>query len=291
MNKKQYILGAITITLIIGGTAYAIKRSYDKKKQEEEGMTVDEARALVKLKEYNPEAEDILNEKVPLSNPKVISVIPQNFEELEEIGEEFSEEGNGFYDDVDFNTPLSEYMNEEDKKLKHDPNSVEANQQYIKMELAEWVPMEDTYQTMLKLFDFPFEPQNDGDHIMMTKIIDHKAQFFGLASRWTKKVTFADVVLHFGRLSDFHVGEGVRYWVDYILEFNDLHHTTTSLETGELIERLNSHSYFNPRTNTYGLFGLSQYHYEQALSIAHGTFEQKVTYEIEFEELLKSVIS
>lgn len=318
-------MGVTTITLIVGGTAYAIKKSYDRKKQEAEAISVDEARAMVKEHESDEEVdEEPQSEPVATTRPAPINMenfkdnirdvasfnasfappspqvapINEEFEEFEEdIDEETAEaevsatdDGYGFYDDVNFDIPLAEYMTEEDKVLRHEPNSIQARQQYLKMELAEWVPMEDAYQTLLKLYDFPFVPQNDGDHMLMTKIIDYRSQFFGFNSKWTKEVDFADIVLYFAKMADYNCGNGIRYWVDYILDHNEFHHTFGSARLGNVLEELNAHTYYNEEKQTYGLFGLSSEGMESAIATASRNIDKSVTYEIEFNELLKTCI-
>jgi hypothetical protein len=179
---------------------------------------------------------------------------------------------------------------EEGDELRYEPNSKEARSQFIKMELAEWAPLEDAHQTLTNLFNFPFQPHNDGDHDLYTKIIDYRVQFFGFGSRWSKEVTIADIVLYFARKAEFDVGQTVRYWAEYFLSFNEIDFTQPSYEIDERIHELNSHTYFNEERATFGLFGLPRTAMDSAISIANRNIDRSVTYEIEFEEFLKSCI-
>jgi hypothetical protein len=178
----------------------------------------------------------------------------------------------------------------EDIELRYDPNSRDARNQFIRMELAEWRPLEDNYQTLLRLFDFPFKPQNDGDELMATQVIDYRVRFFGFGSRWCKEVTVADIIMHYSRKAEFNCGENVRYWADYFLEFNELDFTKANHEIDEVLLRLNSHTYFNEERATFGLFGLTRECMDQAIRIANGNVDRSVTYEIEFNEFLKSCV-
>src|SRR5205085_4452626 len=136
-------------------------------------------------------------------------------------------------------------------------------------------------QTLTNLFNFPFKPQNDGDHDLYTKVIDYRVQFFGFGSRWSKEVTIADVILYFARNAEFNVGESVRYWAEYFLEFNDLDFTQPSYIIDERLNELNSHTYFNEERATFGLFGLSRVAMDSAINIANRNIDRSVTYEIE----------
>lgn len=317
MNKKKlnYIIGGATLLVLVGGTVYVVRKSIKARLNEEESMiTAEEAQLEVQARkakmeqfamttdEIDENREDIHDEVNynlsylrPLEEDKEeIPEAPTEFEEMPddmlEDEQSATDEGHGYYDDVNFDVPLAEYMTEEDKVLKYEPNSMQARQQYMKMELAEWVPMEDTYQTLLKLFDFPFIPQNDGDHMLMTKIIDYRVQFFGFQSRWAKEVTFAEIILHFAKLTDYNCGGGIRQWVQHILEYNDLEHLATSGRIEGILDALNNHTYFNERTGTYGLFGLSEQYIQSAMSIARRNVDTSLTYEIEFNEFLKSCL-
>lgn len=315
MGKRlNYAIGAATILVLVGGTVYVVRKSIKARLNDEEVISADEAvleaqARRVKMEEFAMTTEEIDESREDIHdevnyNLSYLRPLEEDEDELPEAPSEFeempddmledeqaaSDEGHGFYDNVDFDRPLAEYMTEEDKVLRHEPNSMEARQQYMKMELAEWVPMEETYQTLLKLFNFPFVPQNDGDHMLMTKIIDYRVQFFGFSSRWAKEVTFAEIILYFAKLTDYNVGGGIRQWVGYILEHNDLYHLGTSGQIEKVLEKLNSHSYFNEQRGTYGLFGLTEQYFHSAIAVAQRHVDQSLTYEIEFNEFLKSCL-
>lgn len=304
MGKRlNYAIGAATILVLVGGTVYVVRKSIKARLNDEEVISADEAVLEAQARRVKMDGFAMTTEEIDESREDIRDEVDYNLsylrpnmetdedEELDPEDEQAaSDEGHGFYDSVDFDRPLAEYMTEEDKVLRHEPNSMEARQQYMKMELAEWVPMEETYQTLLKLFNFPFVPQNDGDHMLMTKIIDYRVQFFGFNSRWAKEVTFAEIILYFAKLTDYNVGGGIRQWVSYILEHNDLEHLGTSGQIEKVLEKLNSHSYFNEQRGTYGLFGLTEQYFHSAIAVAQRHVDQSLTYEIEFNEFLKSCL-
>ena len=111
-EKTRYILGAVTITAVLGFTAYAVYEYKKVSKQMEEAITIDQAQKEVE------DAEDKEIEE------------RYNNGETDGLREEMVEIG------------LEEYENppqirKEDVKLKHDPNSREARDQFIKMKIAE----------------------------------------------------------------------------------------------------------------------------------------------------------
>lgn len=325
-NKWKYIFGATTITVIVGGTVYAIVKSNRMKKLEEEAITVAEAREIVAEREgQEPEETEetvkfnmvdlVVNgndkdiEEVVEKQIKAIKVTKASeYSEEEEI-EELLEEV-----DVDINDPLFDaypHINEktedysveplvdffyheeginpkEDKTLRYDPNSTQAKHQFIRMELADWEPNHDIYRIMIQLFEYPFIPTNPGDEMLRTKIIDYKVQFFGFDSRWNKEVSYADIILYYARNAQFNCGETVAYWVEYFIDHTDLAWNSTEKQIEIQLLRLNSHTYFNEERQTFGLFGLSRDAMDQAITIANRNLDRSVTYDIEFQEFLKS---
>lgn len=291
MNAK-YFWGSVTIVVIIGGTIYAIKKSKDAQNEPVEEISLEEARAIVARRnvEQGESAAQGFNDGLQEYAKEDVKVMVEAYEQMEEYDDKEEEEETYEPDGSELITTNGGYSKGEDE-LRYEPNSRDARNQFIKMELAEWLPLEDNYQTMLKLFEFPFQPQNDGDEMLRTQILDYRAQFFGFSSQWTKEITIADVVLHYGRAAEFQVGECVKYWVDYFLEFNEFTSMTPSHEVDDLLGRLNTHSYFNHRTQTFGLFGLTRQSMDQAIKIANRNVDNSVTYEIEFNEFLKSCMA
>jgi hypothetical protein len=309
--KLRYILGTVTIAVIIGGTIYAIKKSKDQEKLEGEAISLEEAESIVNrhgqtlpyvendVVTSNELFKDIKHDKLSprfvgetLESVSIVGVRKADIDEiLDDCDEDFEdeEEETLLQQDVDIDMLLKE-TTEEDRELRYEPNSIEARNQYIRMELAEWMPSDEVYKIMEKLFEFPFQPQNDGDEYLRTNIIDYRVRFFGFNSRWVTEVSYADVILHYARAAQYNCNETVRYWTEYFLEFNEFDEFTSSLTIDELLDQLNSHTYFNEERTTFGLFGLTRNSMDQAIRIANGNVDSSVTYEIEFNEFLKSII-
>lgn len=293
--KMKHILGTVTIVVIIGGTIYAIKKSKDLQKTEE--ISLGEARDIVSERAFNEayaEHFEVTTDVVEILDEEEMYILKEGVREAAS----FKSSTESFYEDEEFEDdeyeerPIIETITlaGEDNELRYEPNSKEARSQFIKMELSEWRLLEDTYQTMTNLFEFPFQPRNDGDYDLKTAIIDYKARFFGFGSIWTKEVTYADVILHYARAAHFNCDESVKYWVEYFLEFNELDFTRPSRHIDEMLEALNHHTYFNEERATFGLFGLTRESMDQAIRIANRNIDRSVTYEIEFNEFLKSCL-
>lgn len=322
-SKWKYALGIVTIGAIVGGTIYAIKKAKELEKEQAEAITLEEARAIVESGRKGSDEEAATEEEPTVELPeqvKVEIVSPIQAFRPEEIELETEEdyaiaeilEDDPLRDDYPMGVvkadvqerpvytvePLTEFYYyedgidpKEDKKLRHDPNSVEAKHQYIRMELADWRCDHDVYRFLIQLFEFPFQPQNDGDEMLRTQVIDNKVQFFGWNSRWNKEVSFADIIFHYARLAEFNCGETVQYWVEYFLDRLEWGWDMPSHEIDQLINKLNSHSYFNAYGQTFGLFGLSRQSMDEAIRTAGQRFDGAITYEIEFNEFLKSCVS
>lgn len=291
-------MGFVTFSAIVGGSAYLIYR-YKKNKAEgveEAPMTLEEARALTALREQAKKSSVQVGEAFGM-NREEIEAIVDDAHDTAGFNESFNtdkikneNEKSTYYDDVDYNIPLADTITEEEKKLRYDPNSTQALHQFMKMELAEGLPMDPSYQAMVRLFDFPFEPKNDGDHILFTQLIDYRAQFFGMPSRWTQAITMADVIAHYARLTDFNVGNGIWHWVEHMVMSGDFIDNVTSHNIGEIIERLNNHTHFNEDMQTFGIFALDRYQMDEASKVARQNLDPSLTYEIEFNVFLQGCI-
>lgn len=316
--KTRYIMGTVTIIAIVGGTIYAIKKHKDMEKLQEEAITADEAREIVEEhrkntettvkftqdieetdideeedeeeeEEYEYDYEEVYVERHEPIDQDTVASIRDESHEMASWSAGFGVTYNGLDEDEDTDDKIGIFT-EEDRKLRHEPNSVEAYKQFKRMELAELDRKSEVYQTILRLYDFIFEPKNDGDHMLYTQIIDYRVRFFGFSSRWAKHVTFADIILHYARAAQFNCDETVAYWIEYFLEYNDLWYQYASTEMDKTIELLNSHKYYNQEKGTYGLFGISSRGMENAVRIANQNFDNSLTYEIEFQEFLKSCL-
>lgn len=175
--------------------------------------------------------------------------------------------------------------------LKYEANSIEAREQFINMELATLGRDNDTRDVIAMLYDHPFVPTTDEDQNLKTRLIDHRTKFFGLVSRWTKEVSYGDLVMYYAKAAEYNCGNEVRYWAEYFLTCADMNNITlTSDEFDERIELLNKHTFFNEDLQSHGLFGLNSAQMTEACIIARKRVDEKVTYDIQFHQFVHGIV-
>lgn len=301
MNRQQF-MGIVTVSIIVGGTIYFIKKAKDAKDMEESEITLEEAKQLAEerrkqVSEATEFVEDIVenyNDEESQAHSDLIEDLRDEARDEVEFNASFGvhnykeSESYDYYSDLSYTEPLANYIKEEDKALRFEHNSIQARDQFIKMELAELYPSQREYQIMRKLFEVPFEPLNDGDHILHSQLVDHRIEFFGNKSDWVFAVTMGDIVTHYARRADFELGNGVSEWILFFLnntEFNEMEHM--SVMNGISVA-LNQHKYFCNPTRTYGLFGLTEDDMADAQEMADHMVDGEITYEIEFNTFVKT---
>ena len=265
-EKTSYIFGALTITAVLGFTAYSIVayKRQAKKEQEEEVITVDQAQKEIEEFENREIEERYESGETENLREPMVEMGPEEYEHYDEI-------------------------TEEDEVLRHEPNSIEARDQFIAMNLAEWRPGTDTYEKLLYLFTFPFSPTTEGDRILREKLVDERRNFFGEESKWNARVTYAEVVLYFARETEFNVDGVLDDWVNLFLDNMGMTQFLPSEEVDDILNELNTHSFFNGETDLFGLFGLDDDELENAYAVADIQVDTAVTYEILYNEFLKGV--
>lgn len=284
MERKQ-ILGWITITAIVGGTAYAIYKYKKESNEEVEVWTAEDAKR---------EIERIRAENQPESQSRVVGVVVG---EVSDVIDESTETDKGslnldgmveYEEKAKGYSSLSELKkDEEENKLRYEPNSNEALEQFINMELAEWNVQDYTRARMFDLFSFPLITDNEGDLRTISQIADYRADFFGIESKWNGEVTFADLILHYARHTDYNYGHGIRHWVEHILEVSGLDDAEEPSEIKNIISGLNQHNYYNHAMDTYTLFGLDFGQAQRLLNVAKEDITGKVSYDMEFNMFLE----
>ena len=263
MNEKtRYVLGAVTITAVLSFTAYAIYEYKKVSKQMEEAITVDQAQ-----KEIEDAKDREIEERYNNGETDGLR------EEMVEIGLE------------EYENPTE--MEEEEMVLKHDPNSREARDQFIKMKIAEWSPGDEAHDLLIYLFTFPFKPTREDDKLLRKVLIYNREDFFGPDSKWNSRITWADVILHYAGLLEFNLGESINYWTEFLLDNMGVSVVMSSESLDKLLLELSNHTFYNDDTNRFGLFGLNDDELDNAYLVADGQVEPGLTFEIQFNELLK----
>lgn len=311
----RYVVGIGTITGIIGLTTYSIILYKRQQKQEEDSISVDEAKDILAKRdlEEEPKSDEIptvpnmIEMEVELSEIRARE--EEHYKNVEEAAKPFhidakpltevireQEEEDLKIEEEELRKEQNKYKaepepilleDEGDGKLRYDPNSDEALIQYMRMELADWAPNDEMYQILSVLFDIPFEPMNDGDRHLFSKLVDYRSEFFGPASRWSQRISFTDLILHFARLADFNLGKTVRHWAEEFIAFNNIDTSMSLDDIQHMFKEMTEHTYYNEEIDTYGIFGLDTASMNRAMDIAAGNIDDSLTYEIEFNEFLK----
>jgi hypothetical protein len=175
--------------------------------------------------------------------------------------------------------------------LRYEPNSIDAREQFINMELAALGRDNDTRDVVAMLYDHPFIPTCDEDQNLKTRLIDHRIKFFGVGSKWNNQVMYSDLIMYYGKSAEYNCGDELRNWVDYFLTCADINNITlTSDEFEERIKQLNNHNYYNEDTASHGLFGLTSAQMTEACITASKRIDERVTYDIEFHQFVQGVV-
>lgn len=262
-DKKRYFMGLFTISVVIGFSATAIYQYRKLNKQMEESTPAEEARKEVQ------EIED-----------KEINEL-YNSGETEGIREEMLEVGIEEYENP---SPVTE----EEKKMKYDPNSREAFDQYMRMMVAESNSWNVVRDQLLYLFTFPFTPTNQGDKLLRNSLIYNREEFFGPDSKWNERISWADVILHYSDQLVYNLDGPKTYWTEFILNNIGINTTMSSETIDQILESIANHQYYNPSTDRFGIFGLTDDELDAAYLIADDQVEPALTFEILFNEFLKN---
>jgi len=290
----RYVVGTGTIVGILGLTGYSIYLYRKQKKEDEQAIGVDEAREMSRdveseykhpiMENVEEEMDDIrgdyeVSAKIvsPIAVP-VDDIVEEEIEEEELLAEEESEEI--LNDNV-------EHEYEGDGKLRYDPDSEQALEQFFKMELAEWDPEDDIYKGLYRLFNLVYVPTNDGDKNVYTNMIDYRVEFFGRNSRWIDAISVADLILYYARKADYELGGSVRFWASEFMTMNELDEFEEDDILKDVIHEMVHHRLYNEAWDSYGLFGLDEYHWGYVHNISSRNLDGMVTFDMEFSGFLK----
>lgn len=302
---KNKVFGILTFSVLIGGTAYAIYKYKKTSTDNEEVWTVADAKREVERVKAEREEAGIYE---PLTKEEREEALldDEHFDFIESINasEEISdgttgisgleELQDGARDEASWNSsfypkPNKNYFELEENKLRHDHNSNEALDQFIKMELADWDINDYSRARMFDLFSFPILTNNEGDLRTISQISDYRSEFFGPESRWNDDITMADIILHYARATDYNYGNGVRYWVEHFLETSGLDDEETPSGVKAIIDEMNNHSYYNSAMEVYSLFGVDDEQASRIMEIAAGGINGLVSYDIEYNVFLEGL--
>lgn len=292
--KAKKVFGVVVAVGVLGFAGYSIYKYVKTKKENENAITLDEARSDVeeyRNSQLDEEAEEFgeMREEIREHADFNRSYMLYNGEEEAVEEDEDLDEDSEIIDDGSPDVVKHGAVFEEGNELKHEPSSDEARKQFIDMELSDFNRRDEAGRILRVLFNFPFEPKNDGDSDLKNKLIDYRVRFFGFNSKWVKDVSYADLILHYARLAQYNYDGTIKHWVDTFLRCVPLDEHMGEKNMRDMLDQLNNHTFYNYGTDTYGLFNLEKESMNSALNIASRNIDTSLTYDIEFNEFLKTL--
>lgn len=143
-------------------------------------------------------------------------------------------------------------------QLRHDPNSIEAWEQYKGSKMADVFDAR-SRAWLLILFDYEFVPTFSDDVTVGMHIYDDRKEFFGEGSKYVERfLSMSELIIHFATLYDFDVDKGINFWVNELLNnlgFEDNVSDWTPEEVKRVIHDFNKNELHTERG--FGLFGLT----------------------------------
>lgn len=120
------------------------------------------------------------------------------------------------------------------EKLRYDPNSKEALEQYHSMLLANFDDHSGTYRLVRRMFDIKVQlgTETDPRATLMSNIEDMRVEFFGRDSVYVEDnmPTLGEIIVYLSSKADYDMGLGQEYWSNYWLELNHIFEPISSYD-------------------------------------------------------------
>lgn len=253
MDKRNEILGKITVGLFVGTVALIVYKKYKKMKLEKEAITVDDLGDILASKE-EPVADD---EEEEVAEDIILSDIP-------EVGEFELKKGT-------------------------DPNSEYALEQFINMQTAEFKKGSEQERVLRTLYKHEYEPENSGDRTTYDNLLDIRREFFGEDSKWSGSTTWAELILYYAERLTYDLDNTIEYWTTYILDHLQIDTGTREEDLIDTFYNLNDHEFVNHDSGYFGLFGLD----DEAMKVLYNhllrSMYHKYAFEMEFNAFLNMI--
>ena len=288
---------AIATLGVIGGITYVLYKSYQTYKAETEGSISGED---IRLQRDIEEAKKAVAQHEAKINANMMDEeIDKDYDHFEEDTDEIldriearremaiirtqipleeteapSEEGSTFDDYFDEEEAIDElddsldvdgiFKERKEEKLRHDPNSQAAIDQYRLMIMSDFENDPDTYDTLLKTWEESFKPINERDETIMLHIWEERCRFFGEDSIYSEQATMAELFIFYANKLSYDYDVAPLYGLKsifYVLGIND---TTGETEISNVMRQVVHHNFVN-RDNMYGIFGIPMHKYESRI--------------------------
>lgn len=289
---------AITTLVVIGGLGYVIYRSYQTYKLETEGgisgedirlqRDIENAKKTVAEHEAKKAAHLAEDEEIEEDDQYDTTHITDALDRIEarremviiksqiplETTEMLSEEGSTADDYFDEEEAIDElddsldtdgiFKERKEEKLRHDPNSQAAIDQYKLMIMSDFESDPDTYDTLIKTWDESFMPINERDETVQLHIWEERCRFFGEDSIYTNGATMAELLIFYANKLSYDYDVDPLYALKSIFYTLNINDTTGETEISAVMSQLTWHNFVN-KDSMYGMFGLPMGIYERRI--------------------------
>lgn len=234
---KQYkpILKSVVAASLATATAFFCLKLWDEykvvKKQEEERKEINAA-TVEKVAAAKPAKEETTEEEqVGSKMDKPFSMDEDAQYKSDDIKVDYSDldpedRPSMAHDEPDDVKPVTKIKAKKVEKLRYNPNSKEALEQYRSMLLANFDDHGGTYRLVRRMFDVKVQLDTDTDPraTLMSNIEDMRIEFFGRDSIYVESdiPTLGEVLVYLSSKADYDMGLGQEYWCNYWLQLNHI---------------------------------------------------------------------
>lgn len=232
MKHYKPIIKSVVAASLATATAFFCLKVWDEyqvvKKQEEErkeinDATVEKVASIKTTKEESPEEEEAGSKM-----DKPFSMDEDTQYKSDDIKVDYSDidpedRPSMGHDEPDVVKPIKAKKVE---KLRYDPNSKEALEQYHSMLLANFDDHGGTYRLVRRMFEVPVQLGTDTDPraTLLSNIEDQRIEFFGRNSVYSGDVmpTLGEILVYLSTKADYDMGLGQEYWCELWLNLNHI---------------------------------------------------------------------
>ena len=279
MNSKLKI--SLVLVASAGTIAFCGYHFYKAYKTVKEEMEI----------EREVEAEEKKHEEVKENKEQHDAIV--KFQEIKEQHEAKVEQ---LYKDTYETEEEEEYVDEDDmeeeevEKLRHDPNSTEAMNQFVMMNISDISSphagrvIDELFKVELNLHPCEYVTSN---------LVQNRIEFFGEGSRWVTELSVADLLLHYAHMLNYDVNMDVEHSILMFLENLGIYDSTVSSNKFDssrlIVDAFVDHTYCND--GNFGMFGLDEAEMDHIIVTRMRTDGDKlVTFQAEYNTYIEGVI-
>ena len=239
------IIGNVVIAGALIGLAFISYNAYKEYRKELDRAREEfDEKEAVKQEEMKKELDDIRQEMLEKENEVIVEEeIPPSQTEIQ----------------------VNYYREEEGvEDLRHNPNSIQAINQYKEMLSAEIRDVK-VLETLWPLWDVMFRPQSKKDRILRDTLLFDRIDFFGEDSVFVKDVSFAEVILYYAEKAKYDINYEMELTTKAWLYHLGIFHRAGAYTIDKGVRDAVNHDLLTP-DGLYTMFGLDEDGYQELLS-------------------------